>query len=123
MTRPVISHFTETDVTRPVITQITAPDVTRPVIKVTSVRIAVATATAAAAGYEAGDVSVFLSNDLVADLKELAITACGGGARLKSRQTCSIEGAGSFVEAAAGPGTLKVLNYYVKRAAADKVTI
>ncbi|KAL8983861.1 MAG: hypothetical protein Q9177_004857 [Variospora cf. flavescens] len=76
----------------------------RPVVQVTPVRIVVATATAAAHGYEVGDVSVLLSDELVADLESLAVTACGGAAKLKSRQTCSTLGAGSFVEAAAGPG-------------------
>ncbi|KAL8969280.1 MAG: hypothetical protein Q9197_004421 [Variospora fuerteventurae] len=76
----------------------------RPVIQVTPVRIVVATATAAAHGYQVGDVSVLLSDELVADLESLAVTACGGAAKLKSRQTCSPLGAGSFVEAAAGPG-------------------
>ncbi|KAL8708940.1 MAG: hypothetical protein Q9220_006272 [cf. Caloplaca sp. 1 TL-2023] len=76
----------------------------KPTPAVTAVQIAVATATVAADGYQVGDVSAVFSDVLVEKLKGLAQTACGGGAKLRRRQTCSISGAGSFVEAAAGPG-------------------
>ncbi|KAL8691062.1 MAG: hypothetical protein Q9218_003624 [Villophora microphyllina] len=76
----------------------------KPTTATTAVQVAVATATTAADGYDVGDVSVVLSEELVSKLKDLATTACGGGAKIKSRQSCSLSGAGSFVEAAAGPG-------------------
>lgn len=76
----------------------------KPTPATSAVQIAVATATMATDGYEVGDVSVVLGEALVTKLKDLASTACGGGAKLRIRQTCSLEGAGSFVEAAAGPG-------------------
>ncbi|KAL8627908.1 hypothetical protein Q9189_006399 [Teloschistes chrysophthalmus] len=76
----------------------------KPTPETTAVQIAVATATAAADGYEVGDVSVVFSKELVDKLKGLATTACGGPTKIKKRQSCSLSGAGSFVEAAAGPG-------------------
>ncbi|KAL8662106.1 MAG: hypothetical protein Q9202_004998 [Teloschistes flavicans] len=76
----------------------------KPTPATTAVQIAVATATAAADGYEVGDVSVVFSKELVDKLKGLATTACGGPTKLRKRQSCSLSGAGSFVEAAAGPG-------------------
>ncbi|KAL9584041.1 MAG: hypothetical protein Q9203_004822 [Teloschistes exilis] len=76
----------------------------KPTPATTAVQIAVATATAAADGYEVGDVSVVFSKELVDKLKGLATTACGGPTKIKKRQSCSLSGAGSFVEAAAGPG-------------------
>lgn len=75
-------------------------------IRTTPVRIAVATATAAADGYQPGDISIVFSDQLVGELEDLANVACAGGAKLKTRQACSASGAGRFVEGAAGPGGL-----------------